>query len=52
MQNVLLLQFDPTTICVVLGYFIYFRPPKPKGRVQMFGRIMAIWVSILGRFSR
>jgi hypothetical protein len=43
-------SFIPTTICVVLGYFILFSSTKTQGAVQMFGRILAIWVFILAAF--
>jgi hypothetical protein len=37
----------PATIWVVLGYFILFSSTKSQGSVQIFGRILAIWVFIL-----
>ena len=43
-------SFLPTTIWVVLGYFILFSSTKTAGGVQLFGRILAIWVFIIAAF--
>jgi hypothetical protein len=40
-------SFLPTTIWVVLGYFILFSSTKTQGGVQLFGRILAVWVFII-----
>ena len=40
----------PATIWVVLGYFILFSSTKSQGRMQIFGRILAIWIFILAAF--
>ena len=38
------LSLIPTTLAVVLGYFILFSSTKTQGAVKTFGRILAIWV--------
>ncbi len=40
----------PTTIWVVVGYFILFSSTKTAGGLQVFGRILAIWVFIIAAF--
>jgi hypothetical protein len=40
----------PATIGVVLGYFILFSSTKAQAAVQMFGRILAVWVFMLAAF--
>jgi hypothetical protein len=40
----------PATLLVVLGYFILFSSTKTDGAVQMFGRILAVWVFIVAAF--
>ena len=40
----------PATICAVLGYFVLFSSTKTQGAVQVFGRILAVWVFILAAF--
>ena len=37
----------PATIGVVVGFFILFTSTKAQGAMQLFGRILAIWVLIL-----
>ena len=37
----------PTTLAVVLGYFILFSSTKTHGGVQTFGQILAVWVLVL-----
>ena len=44
------LSFIPATIWVVLGYFVLFSSTKTQGAVQIFGRILAIWLFILAAF--
>jgi len=43
-------SFIPATIWVVLGYFVLFASTKTEGAVQMFGRILAIWVFVITAF--
>jgi hypothetical protein len=43
-------SFIPATIWVVLGYFILFSSSKTLGGIQLFGRILAIWVFIIAAF--
>ena len=45
-----LISLLPGTIWVVLGYFILFSSTRSQGPVQIFGRILAIWVFILAGF--
>jgi len=40
----------PATIWVTLGYFIFFSSTKTEGPLQMFGRILAIWVFVIAAF--
>jgi hypothetical protein len=40
-------SFLPATIWVVLGYFILFSSTKAEGGVQLFGRLLAVWVLII-----
>lgn len=40
-------SFLPATIWVVLGYFILFSSTKTEDGVQLFGRILAVWVFII-----
>ena len=42
-----LFSLIPATLWVILGYFILFSSTKAQGRVQVFGRILAVWVFIL-----
>jgi hypothetical protein len=43
-------SFLPATIWIVLGYFILFSSTKSQGAIQMFGRVLAIWVFIIAAF--
>ncbi len=43
-------SFLPATIWVVVGYFILFSSTKTEGSVQLFGRILAIWVFVIAAF--
>jgi hypothetical protein len=43
-------SFLPATIWIVLGYFILFASTKSQGAIQMFGRVLAIWVFIIAAF--
>lgn len=43
-------SFLPATIWVVLGYFILFSSTKSQGAIQMFGRVLAIWVFVMAAF--
>ena len=44
------LSLIPATIWVVVGYFILFSSTKTEGSVQLFGRILAIWVFVIAAF--
>ncbi|MEW6331638.1 MAG: hypothetical protein AB1560_09265 [Pseudomonadota bacterium] len=37
----------PATIGVIVGFFILFTSTRTQGAMQMFGRVLAIWVLIL-----
>lgn len=37
----------PATIGVVVGFFIFFTSTKTQGAMQLFGRVLAIWVLII-----
>jgi hypothetical protein len=41
------LSLIPATFGVVVGFFILFTSTKAQGAIQMFGRVLAIWVLIL-----
>lgn len=43
-------SFLPATIWVVVGYFVLFSSTKTQGGVQMFGRVLAIWVFVIAAF--
>ena len=38
----------PATLWVVLGYFILYTSSKAQGQLQTFGRILAIFVFVIG----
>ncbi len=40
-------SFIPATIWLVIGYFVLFSSTKTEGRVQTFGRVLAIWIFII-----
>lgn len=40
----------PATIWVVVGYFVLFSSTKAQGAVQMFGRVLAIWIFVIAAF--
>jgi hypothetical protein len=40
----------PATLPLVLGYFLYFSATKAQGGVQLFGRILAVWMFVLAAF--
>ncbi len=41
------LSLIPATVWVVIGYFVLFSSTKTEGTVQMFGRVLAIWVFVI-----
>lgn len=43
-------SFIPATLWVVLGYFVLFSANKTEGGVQLFGRILAVWIFIIAAF--
>jgi hypothetical protein len=43
-------SFLPATIWIVIGYFVLFSTIKVEGGIQLFGRILAIWVFIIASF--
>jgi hypothetical protein len=46
----LFFSFLLATVWVVVGYFILFSSTKTQGAVQMFGRVLAIWVFLIAAF--
>ena len=40
----------PATIWAILGYFVLFSSTKTQGSIQIFGRILAIWVFVIAAF--
>lgn len=43
-------SFIPATFWVVVGYFVLFSSSKTEGGVQVFGRVLAVWVFIIAAF--
>lgn len=43
-------SFIPATFWVVVGYFVLFSSSKTTGGVQLFGRILAVWVFLIAVF--
>ncbi len=43
-------SFIPATVWVVIGYFVLFASAKAEGGIQMFGRILAIWIFVIAAF--
>jgi len=41
------LSLLPTTLVVIVGYFILFSSNKTEGAVRTFGQVLAIWLFIL-----
>jgi hypothetical protein len=41
------LSLIPTTLGLIVGYFILFSSTKAEGAMKAFGRILAVWVFIL-----
>lgn len=41
------ISFLPATIWIVIGYFVLFSTTKVDGSIQLFGKILAIWVFII-----
>lgn len=37
----------PTTIFVVVGYFVLFASARANGGVRTFGRVLAIWIFVV-----
>lgn len=37
----------PTTLVVIVGYFVLFSSNKTEGAVRTFGQVLAIWLFIL-----
>ena len=40
----------PATFWLVIGYIVIFLSAKSDGRVQKFGRLLAIWVFVIAAF--
>ena len=40
----------PATIWTVVGYFVLFSTTKTEGGIQLFGKILAIWIFIIAMF--
>ena len=43
-------SFMPDTLWLVVGYFVLFSATKTHGWVQVFGRVLAIWIFIIATF--
>lgn len=37
----------PATVFTVIGYFVLFASTRAEGGVQLFGRVLAIWIFVL-----
>ena len=46
-----LFSLVPATLAVVVGYFVLFSSTKTEGAVRTLGRILAIWILVLGALS-
>ncbi len=44
------ISFLPATIWAVIGYFVLFSSTRAEGRVQTFGRWLAIWIFFISVF--
>jgi hypothetical protein len=40
----------PATFWVVVGYFVLFSSTRAEGKLQKFGRGLAIWIFVLASF--
>ncbi len=40
----------PATIWVVVGYFVLFSSTKVQGAMQLFARVLAIWIFVIAAF--
>ena len=40
----------PATVWVILGYFVLFSSTRTEGSIQLFGRILAIWIFVIAAF--
>ena len=40
----------PATFWMVIGYFVLFSTSKTEGGIQLFGKILAIWIFIIALF--
>jgi hypothetical protein len=43
-------SFVPATFWLVVGYFVFFAATKSQGGLQVFGRVLAIWIFIIAAF--
>ena len=46
----LFFSFIPTTIFVIIGYFVLFSSTKAEGNVKKFAKVLAIWTFIVASF--
>ena len=44
------ISFVPATFWLVVGYFVLFSSTKTEGGMQVFGRVVAIWIFIIAAF--
>jgi hypothetical protein len=40
----------PATFWAVIGYFVLFSTARVEGGIQLFGKILAIWIFIIALF--
>ena len=43
-------SFLPATFWIVIGHFVLFSTTKVGGGIQLFGKILALWVFIIALF--
>ncbi|MGF1757097.1 hypothetical protein L4D76_03910 [Photobacterium sagamiensis] len=43
-------SFIPATFWLVIGYVVLFLSSKVDGRLQTFGRVLAIWIFVIAAF--
>ena len=43
-------SFIPATVFITIGYFVLFSSQKAEGRIQKFGKFLAIWIFFIALF--
>ncbi len=45
-----LISFGPATFWLVVGYFVLFTSTRAEGNMQVFGRVLSIWIFVIALF--